>query len=175
LIPLGRVAYNIGISLGYASTKIRRNNRDTLRAKGSAVQFLLARKKQFLLGVRQDFLGLPDILIYLFGKLGYGGKFPLPAQEPKQIDLDLFAVNILVEVKDMGLGRKVLFAKGRIITDVQYATVTLALVNNLGNIDPVSRTEIFLGDMEIGGREADHGAAALFADHDLAPDLIIAA
>jgi len=111
----------------------------------SAVIFFLTGKQQFFLGLGQDRLGLADIFPYLAGQLCRTGKFLFTAQVFQQVYLYLLPVNFLIEIEYMRFSGQAIFSKGRVIADIQNPAVTFAVIDNLGNIHSMFRTEVFLG------------------------------
>lgn len=125
--------------------------------------------------IRQYLFGIFDVFADLGRELGRAGELTLAAEVTEQIDLDRFAVDILVEVEDVGLRHQLVAAEGRVVADIEYSAVAFAVVDHLGDIDTVLGAEILGGDGKVGSGESHQRPAALFAPFYFAADLVVAA
>jgi hypothetical protein len=65
--------------------------------------------------------GLGDIPVDLFDQFGDAGELYLVSQSLHKVDHDFLAVNILIEVEDVGLHREYVVVEGGAVADVGHA------------------------------------------------------
>jgi len=103
----------------------------------------------------QDLLRHFNILTDLLREVLRPAEGDFATQVPEQIDFQWFPVNIGIEIKDMGFCHQSRVTKSRIIANIRNSALLFAVIDNLGDINPPLRAQVFFRDAQIGGGKAE--------------------
>ena len=102
---------------------------------------------------------LSDVLAHLRGELFAVGEGRVGAEMRHELDLDLLAIEIAVEIEEIDLDHRLSCAEGRARPDIACALIAFALVLDADGVDAVGNV-LTRGERQIGGGETEALAAA---------------